>query len=57
VTKTGGWMVIIDLKGSVALYENTLRELAWESIERTWAGMKMMYGIWPCEILKARKPQ
>jgi hypothetical protein len=49
--------VIIDLKGYVALYENTLRDLGWESIDRKWAGMRMMYGMWPCEILKAKKPQ
>lgn len=57
VTKPNGWIIIVDLKGSVALYERTLRELGWQSIERKWAGMKMMYGIWPCEILKARKPR
>ncbi|CAF1238141.1 unnamed protein product [Adineta steineri] len=56
VTKPGGWLLIVDLKGSVALYENTLRELGWHSIERKWAGMKMMYGMWPCEILKGTKP-
>jgi ubiquinone/menaquinone biosynthesis C-methylase UbiE len=57
VTKIGGWILIVDLKGNVALYEKILQELGWESIERKWAGMKMMYGIWPCEVLKAQKPQ
>ncbi|UJR38574.1 hypothetical protein I4U23_031240 [Adineta vaga] len=56
VTKPNGWLLIVDLKGNVGLYENTLRELGWKSIERKWAGMKMMFGIWPCEILKAQKP-
>ncbi len=57
VTKPGGWILIVDLKGSVAVYEHTLRELGWQSIERKWAGMKMMFGLWPSEILKAQKPQ
>ncbi|CAF1259523.1 unnamed protein product [Adineta ricciae] len=56
VTKPAGWLLIVDLKGNVSLYENTLKELQWNSIERTWAGMKMMFGVWPCEVLKAQKP-
>lgn len=57
VTKPGGWILIVDLKCSVALYESTIRQLGWQSIERNWAGMKMMFGLWPCEVLKACKPQ
>lgn len=56
VIQPNGWLLIVDLKGSVALYERSLREFGWESIERKWVGMKMMYGVWPCESLKARKP-
>jgi ubiquinone/menaquinone biosynthesis C-methylase UbiE len=57
VTKPGGWLLIVDLKGNVGLYQRTLRELGWQSVERHWAGMKMMFGFWPCEVLKAQKPQ
>ena len=57
VTKPGGWLLIVDLKGNVVLYERTIRELGWETVQRYWAGMKMMFGLWPCEVLKARKPQ
>jgi ubiquinone/menaquinone biosynthesis C-methylase UbiE len=42
VTKPGGWLLIVDMKGNVALYERTIRELGWQSVERRWAGMNMI---------------
>ena len=57
VTKPNGWLISVDLKGNVAFYQQILRELHWQTIERYWAGIQMMFGLWPCEILKAQKPQ
>lgn len=56
VTKPNGWIIIIDLKGNVSLYQQTLIQLNWTNIQRYWAGIQIMFGLWPCEILKAQKP-
>lgn len=56
VVRSGGYLIILDLMGYVGGYETILRSLGWTEVETELGGMKVMYGAWPCQILKARKP-
>jgi SAM-dependent methyltransferase len=53
----GGWVVLVDLAGYVGGYEKVLRALGWTEVDKKWGGAGVMFGAWPCMVLKARKPE
>ncbi|KAF8210915.1 putative methyltransferase [Mycena galopus ATCC 62051] len=55
VCAPGGYVVIVDLAGYVGGYEEVLRELGWTEVNSKWGGAGVMFGAWPCMVLKARK--
>lgn len=56
VLRPGGILVILELGGYMAEYRKVLESDGWSQIETDFAGVQMMFGPWPCQILKARKP-
>ncbi|KAJ5620592.1 hypothetical protein N7510_004576 [Penicillium lagena] len=57
VLRPGGFLVILELGGYVAQYRRVLESDGWSEIETEFGGMQVMFGAWPCQILKARKPR
>jgi SAM-dependent methyltransferase len=55
VVRSGGYLLILDLMGYVGGYGIILESLGWSDVETKLGGMKVMFGAWPCQILKARK--
>jgi len=55
VVRSGGYLLILDLMGYLGGYQTILRSLGWTDVETELGGMKVMFGAWPCQILKARK--
>lgn len=53
---SGGYLVILELYGYVGEYADVLRGLGWEDVRIELGGLEVMYGAWPCQWLKARKP-
>lgn len=56
VLRPGGLLVILELAGYVGEYRKVLEAKEWTDIETAFGGMQVMFGIWPCQVLKARKP-
>lgn len=56
VIRSGGYFVILDLMGYLGGYGTILKSLGWTDVKTELGGMKVMFGAWPCQILKARKP-
>jgi len=56
VVRSGGYLIILNLVGYLASYERVLRSLGWTDVETELGGLQVMFGAWPCQILKARKP-
>lgn len=56
VLRPGGYLVILELYGYVGEYGEVLRDLGWEDVRIELGGLGVMYGAWPCQWLKARKP-
>ena len=56
VCSPGGIIIIVDLFG-VNGHVSALKELGWEDVKVKGAGLRMMYGIFPCQILTAVKPE
>ncbi|KAJ7199021.1 putative methyltransferase [Mycena pura] len=57
VCRPGGWLVLVDLAGYVGGYEEVLKALGWTEVASKWGGAGVMFGMWPCMVLKARKPE
>ena len=55
VVRSGGYLLILDLMGYLGGYATILKSLGWTDVETELGGMKVMFGAWPCQILKARK--
>ena len=53
----GGRLIVVDLWGSFNAYVSALRDANWTDVSVRWAGLKMMYGILPCQVLEATKPE
>lgn len=51
----GGRIVIVDLYGSFNDHEAVLKRLGWDSVTVSTIGIKMLFGIWPCQMLIAMK--
>ncbi|KAF4451260.1 methyltransferase [Fusarium austroafricanum] len=56
VCSPDGHIIIIDLYGHHAEYQKHLVGLGWNSVKVAMAGMRMMYGVWPCQVLTATRP-
>lgn len=56
VVRSGGYLIILDLMGYIGSYETILKALRWTDVVTELGGIKVMFGAWPCQILKARKP-
>ncbi|TPX13016.1 uncharacterized protein E0L32_006661 [Thyridium curvatum] len=52
----GATVVIIDLQGYVKAHEKLAREHGWEAVEVQQVGMRMQFGLLPCQVLRATKP-
>jgi SAM-dependent methyltransferase len=56
VCEPGGNVVIVELYGYIREYMTMLREMGWADMKARMGGLRLMYGIWPCQILEATKP-
>lgn len=56
VLRPGGYLVILELGGYVAQYKGVLESAGWTDITTEFGGLQVMFGAWPCQILRARKP-
>jgi SAM-dependent methyltransferase len=57
VCAPGGKVIIVDLYGFFKDHVGILKSLGWEDVRVVAAGLRMMYGILPCQILQATKPK
>lgn len=57
MTAPGGIIVIVDLSGwgTTRLYASILRDEGFE-VEKVWAGPKVVFGSWWCDVVRARRP-
>lgn len=56
VTSPGGEVIILDLAGYVAGYRDVFTTYGWTDLSFEFCGPSVMFGLWPCQLLKARKP-
>lgn len=56
VCRPGGLILVVDLLGYVADYKRKLESEGWHDVRVDMGGARVMFGGWPCQILKARKP-
>lgn len=56
VLVSGGCLVGVDMAGYVGEYVNTVKEMGWMDVSSEFAGLRIMYGAWLCQILRTRKP-
>ncbi|KAL1847325.1 hypothetical protein Plec18167_001402 [Paecilomyces lecythidis] len=56
VLRPGGYLVILDLWGYPGQYKAVLEDLGWTDVNCTFGGVRVMFGMWACQVLKARKP-
>ena len=56
VCRPGGKVLIVDLMGYPKGYMETLTSLGWKDITCEFAGVGSMFGMWPCQVLRATKP-
>jgi ubiquinone/menaquinone biosynthesis C-methylase UbiE len=54
VLLSGGYLVMVDMAGYAGEYADTVKEMGWTDVSREFGGMRIMYGAWPCQILRAR---
>jgi SAM-dependent methyltransferase len=56
VCKSGGKVVVVDLMGHPTGYVETLTSLGWKDVSCEFAGVGSMFGMWPCQVIRATKP-
>lgn len=56
VLRPGGLLVVLELSGYANQYCRILKSLGWEKVGFQLAGRQVMFGAWPCQILRATKP-
>ncbi|KAF9775357.1 hypothetical protein IL306_006533 [Fusarium sp. DS 682] len=56
VCSPGGQVIIVDLCGHFAEYQRYLVGSGWYDVKVAMVGIKMMYGVWPCQVLTATRP-
>ncbi|OAA67681.1 methyltransferase [Cordyceps fumosorosea ARSEF 2679] len=53
----GGRIVLVDLCGYFGDHRAVLEGLGWTDVVVSFVGWRMVFGIWPCQLLVATKPQ
>lgn len=56
VCGVGARVILVDLMGYVKGYADTLTELGWKEVTCAFGGVRVMFGMWPCQVLHATKP-
>lgn len=56
VLRPGGLLVVLELYGYAKQYCRILKYLGWDKVEYRLGGWQVMFGAWPCQILRATKP-
>ncbi|KAJ8198322.1 hypothetical protein LV157_000626 [Aspergillus fumigatus] len=56
VMVSGGYLVVVDMAGYVEEYADLVKQMGWTAVSTEFGGVRIMYGAWPCRILRARKP-
>ncbi|KAJ5092829.1 hypothetical protein N7456_008690 [Penicillium angulare] len=56
VLKPGGYLLIFELAGYIGEYKKVLESSGWTDVQSNYGGLQTMFGFWPSQILKARKP-
>lgn len=56
VLQPGGYLVILELGGYISQYRSVLESVGWSNLVIEFGGPQVMFGAWPCQILRARKP-
>lgn len=56
VCKPGGTILILDLLGYVAQYESEIKRQGWTKVTKRFAGLGVVFGSWPTQVLHAIKP-
>jgi SAM-dependent methyltransferase len=57
VCAPAGRIVIVDLYGYFGDHKSVLEECGWTGVHVSFVGFKMLYGVLPCQILTATKPE
>lgn len=55
VCRPGGRVLIVDLMGYPKGYMEILTSLGWKEITCEFAGVGSMFGMWPCQVIRATK--
>lgn len=56
VCRPGGTILVLDLLGYVEDYETEMKSQGWTNVKRKFAGLGVVFGSWPTQILRATKP-
>jgi ubiquinone/menaquinone biosynthesis C-methylase UbiE len=56
VCQAGGKVIMVDLAGYVKGYQAELLAAGWTDVEVGFGGARVMFGLWPCQVLNATKP-
>lgn len=56
VLRPGGFLIILELSGYNRQYSGILKQLGWDEVDIQFGGLQVMFGPWPCQILRATKP-
>lgn len=56
VLQPGGFLIILELAGYVSEYKEELKAAGWTDLNTEFGGLEVMFGGWPCQILRGRKP-
>ncbi|KAF5970093.1 methyltransferase, partial [Fusarium coicis] len=54
--RPGGHILILELAGYLGEYKKVLEEQGWKGVDVQFGGIKVMFGLWPCHVLRATKP-
>jgi SAM-dependent methyltransferase len=56
VCRPGGRVLLVDLMGYPKEYADNLTALGWTDVSYGFAGVGSMFGMWPCQVVRANKP-
>ena len=56
ICKPGGKVLLVDLMGYPKEYAANLTALGWTQVSYGFTGIGSMFGMWPCQIVRANKP-
>jgi ubiquinone/menaquinone biosynthesis C-methylase UbiE len=55
VLQPGFWS-FLKLGGYISQYKSELKSMGWTDLVTEFGGLQVMFGAWPCQILRARNP-